>query len=151
MFCHQCGAEVSEGSKFCESCGAQVNQDFEYKYEEKQSGQTTHYATSENQKNAGLAAIASFLWSGMGQVYNGNLLKGFAFLIGVLIGSMIMVIPGIIIWIFGIYDAYKTANQMNSGEIPFVEHSMGQIIIFVLGTLAIIVIFFMVGLAMIGF
>lgn len=151
MFCHQCGAEVSEGSKFCESCGAQVNQDFEYKYEEKQSGQTTQYATSENQKNAGLAAIASFLWSGMGQVYNGNLLKGFAFLIGVLIGSMIMVIPGIIIWIFGIYDAYKTANQMNSGEIPFVEHSMGQIIIFVLGTFAIIVIVFMMGLAMVGF
>lgn len=151
MFCHQCGAEVSEGSKFCESCGAQVNQDFEYKYEEKQSGQTTQYATSENQKNAGLAAIASFLWSGMGQVYNGNLLKGFAFLIGVLIGSMIMVIPGIIIWIFGIYDAYNTANQMNSGEIPFVEHSMGQIIIFVLGTLAIIVIVFMMGLAMVGF
>jgi len=151
MFCHQCGAEVSEGSKFCESCGAQVNQDFEFKYEEKQTGQQSQYTGSENQKNAVLAAIASFLWTGMGQVYNGNLLKGFAFLIGVLIGSMFMAIPGIIIWIFGIYDAYKTANQMNSGEIPYVEHSMGQIIIFVLATLALIVIFFIFGLAIAGF
>lgn len=151
MFCHQCGAEVSEGSKFCESCGAQVNQDFEYKYEEKQTGQKTHYTLSENQKNPTLAAIASFLWSGMGQVYNGNLFKGFAFLIGALIGSMIFLIPGIIIWIFGIYDAYNTANQMNRGEIPYVEHSMGQIIIFVLATLALIVIFFIFGLVIAGF
>jgi TM2 domain-containing membrane protein YozV len=151
MFCHQCGAEVSEGSKFCESCGAQVNQDFEYKYEEKQTEQKTHYTLSENQKNPTLAAIASFLWSGMGQVYNGNLFKGFAFLIGALIGSMIFLIPGIIIWIFGIYDAYNTANQMNRGEIPYVEHSMGQIIIFVLATLALIVIFFIFGLAIAGF
>ena len=59
MFCHQCGAEVSEGSKFCESCGAQVNQDFEYKYEEKQTGEKTHYTLAENQKNPSLAAIAS--------------------------------------------------------------------------------------------
>jgi hypothetical protein len=40
---------------------------------------------------------------------------------------------------------------MNRGEIPYVEHSMGQIIIFVLATLALIVIFFIFGLAIAGF
>lgn len=151
MFCPQCGAEVPRGSNFCESCGARVSQDFEQKREEEQTGQKTQSPALKNQKNAVLAAIASLLWSGMGQVYNGNLLKGFAFFIGVLIGSLLMVIPGIIIWIFGIYDAYKTANQMNTGEIPYVEHKMSQIIIFVLGSLVVLAIYFILGLAMVGF
>ncbi|HOW06128.1 zinc-ribbon domain-containing protein [Methanospirillum hungatei] len=60
MFCHQCGAEVSEGSNFCESCGSRVNQDFEYKNEEKQTGQKTNYTLSENRKNPILAAISGF-------------------------------------------------------------------------------------------
>jgi hypothetical protein len=40
---------------------------------------------------------------------------------------------------------------MNTGEIPYVEHSIGQIIIFVLMTLAIFVISFVLGFPMAGF
>ncbi|OQA51701.1 MAG: hypothetical protein BWY45_03320 [Euryarchaeota archaeon ADurb.Bin294] len=48
-------------------------------------------------------------------------------------------------------DRIKFSNQMNTGEIPYVEHSIGQIIIFVLMTLAIFVISFVLGFPMAGF
>lgn len=35
------------------------------------------------------------------------------------IGSLLFVIPGLIVAIYGIYDAYATAKQMNAGEIPY--------------------------------
>jgi len=138
QFCHQCGASISKVSTFCEGCGALVNQNFEYNIEKKPADSSL-YTLFGNQKNPFLAALASFLWTGMGQVYNGNLLRGFAFLIGAIISSLVFFFPGILIWLYGIYDAYHTAKQMNEGEIPFVEHKLIDVVFFVLGTIAIIV------------
>lgn len=69
-------------------------------------------------KNPGIAAVLSFFWTGVGQIYNGQLAKGLI-LIGVqFINSLLMfVLIGFItfpiVWIWGIYDAYKVADQMN--------------------------------------
>jgi len=73
-------------------------------------------------KNPGLAAVLSFLWTGLGQIYNGQIGKGIAFLIiGIINGLLMFVIIGFITapiwWIFNIYDAYSTANKINTGEI----------------------------------
>ena len=43
---------------------------------------------------------------------------------------LLFVVPGIIIWIFGVADAWLTAKKMNEGKIPFQEHSWLQIIAF---------------------
>jgi TM2 domain-containing membrane protein YozV len=81
-------------------------------------------------KSAGLAALGSLLFSGLGQVYNGQLRKGVVIFFGTLAGVLLFVVPGIIIWIFGVADAWLTAKKMNEGKIPFQEHSWFQIIAF---------------------
>jgi len=69
-------------------------------------------------KNPGLAAVLSFFYMGLGQIYNGQLHKGIAFLIAYSISWMLIVLLiGIlttpILWIYGIYDAYKSAEKIN--------------------------------------
>jgi len=78
----------------------------------------------------GLAALGSLLFSGLGQVYNGQLRKGVVIFFGTIAGVLLFVVPGITIWIFGVADAWLTAKKMNEGTIPFQEHSWLQIIAF---------------------
>jgi hypothetical protein len=139
MFCQQCGAETKGTNNFCEKCGVHIKKN----HTDSPSFQTYQppvYSDSLQikQRNPALAAVASFLWTGMGQVYTGNLMKGFAFLIGAIIGSLVFTIPGFIVWAYGIYDAYTTAKKMNNGEIAFVPVNNTQIIIFIVGTVVII-------------
>lgn len=73
-------------------------------------------------KNEGLAAILSFLFLGLGQIYNGQIGKGILFIIlGVVFVLMFLVLIGIplyvIFWVYNIYDAYNTAKQINAGYI----------------------------------
>jgi TM2 domain-containing membrane protein YozV len=74
--------------------------------------------TSAGIRNPTLAVALSLI-PGLGQVYNGNLVRGIIFFIATLIGLVILIIPGIIVWIYSIYDAYRTAGRINRGEIPF--------------------------------
>jgi TM2 domain-containing membrane protein YozV len=69
-------------------------------------------------KNPGLAAVFSFFYSGLGQIYNGEIGKGimFIFVQTINIGLMFLFIGFITypaFWIWGIVDAYKTAEKMN--------------------------------------
>jgi TM2 domain-containing membrane protein YozV len=74
-------------------------------------------------KNPVLAAFLSFVVCGLGQIYNGELLRGivlfvlFAVLLVVfwaLEGNFtIGLLVPIVLWIFGIVDAYRAATQMN--------------------------------------
>ena len=69
-------------------------------------------------KNPGLAAVLSFFYMGLGQIYNGQLHKGIAFLIAysiswLLIAVLIGLITTPILWIYGMYDAYKSAEKIN--------------------------------------
>jgi len=69
-------------------------------------------------KNPGLAAVLSFFWAGLGQIYNGQIAKGIFFVVAYAVSVfLIVVIVGIvttpIIWIYGMYDAYKCATKIN--------------------------------------
>jgi len=69
-------------------------------------------------KHPGIAAVLSFMFVGLGQIYNGQILKGIIF-IGIYIFSLflIFVVIGLIttplFWLYGIYDAYQEAEMMN--------------------------------------
>jgi len=74
-----------------------------------------------NQKNPGIAAVLSFFWSGLGQIYNGEIGKGILLLILYMISAMlIFAVVGIIttpiLWIYGMIDAYKTAEKINASQ-----------------------------------
>ena len=72
-------------------------------------------------KNPGVSAVLSFLICGLGQIYNGQILKGLMFLVlyaiswaltYVLIGWIILPV----LWIWGIYDAYRNAEKINNNS-----------------------------------
>ncbi|ACB83952.1 TM2 domain-containing protein [Natranaerobius thermophilus] len=72
-------------------------------------------------KNPGVAAVLSFLWAGLGQIYNGQIGKGIAIMIVQVINAfLIFVMIGFItypiVWIWMIYDAYKTAERINKEQ-----------------------------------
>jgi len=71
-------------------------------------------------KNPGLAAVASFFFAGLGQIYNGEVFKGFLLMMIQVINVILMIVligfvlyP--IVWVYGIWDAYKTAERYNEG------------------------------------
>lgn len=68
------------------------------------------------EKSPGLAAILSFLFCGLGQVYNGEVGKGVAFLLGFWVGLALLVVPGVIVWIWSMVDAHNTAANFNRGS-----------------------------------
>ncbi len=85
-------------------------------------------------KSPTIAVVTSFFIPGLGQIYNGDLIKGLAFIIiGIilvllafvfvipalmapvlLVFVLILSIPYIIFWAYNIYDAYMTAEKINS-------------------------------------
>jgi len=73
-------------------------------------------------KSPRLAAVLSFFFVGLGQIYNGQIGKGIIFIILYVISILLMfVIIGFIttplLWIWGMIDAYKTAEKINAGQI----------------------------------
>ena len=69
-------------------------------------------------KNPGLAAVLSFFFMGLGQIYNGQISKGILFIIAytislILIVVLIGIITTPILFIYGMYDAYKSAENIN--------------------------------------
>lgn len=72
-------------------------------------------------KNPGIAAVLSFFWSGVGQIYNGQIMKGLILIVVQMVNAALMfVLIGFItypiVWIWGIYDAYKTAERHNNSS-----------------------------------
>ena len=69
--------------------------------------------------SAGLAAILSFFISGLGQIYNGQILKGLIIIVvqvinGALTTILIGWIPLAIVWVWAIIDAYREAEKVNA-------------------------------------
>jgi TM2 domain-containing membrane protein YozV len=69
-------------------------------------------------KNPGLAAVLSFFYMGLGQIYNGQIAKGIVFIVAysiswLLVAVVIGLITTPIMFIFGIYDAYRSAEKIN--------------------------------------
>ena len=69
-------------------------------------------------KNPGVAAVLSFFYCGLGQIYNGKILKGILLFCTYSVSWLLMYV-GVgfittpVLWIWGMYDAYKTAEKIN--------------------------------------
>ncbi len=127
--CPFCSEEILKDAKKCKHCG---------EFLEKGVRPQPQYIPK---KSSGLAAILSLCCVGLGQIYNGQFIKGFLyFFVFVIlliwagfmgIGSIFMgsltavllipfifgVLPIISFWIFGMVDAYKTSERINKGEV----------------------------------
>jgi TM2 domain-containing membrane protein YozV len=135
MLCPNCGRQIPDGSKFCPYCGAKLSlagepeesqvqtvlSEEERKkraYEEELLRAKAQQAARVGIKSPGVAAVLSFFFTGLGQIYNGQVGKAILFIIlgTISIGLMFIGIGFIlypIIWIIGIVDAYNTAKNAN--------------------------------------
>ncbi len=71
-------------------------------------------------KNPGLAAVLSFFYTGLGQIYNGQIGKGILLaalqVVSVILCAFLVgFVTTPLLWIYGIYDAYKIAGKLNQG------------------------------------
>jgi HEAT repeats len=100
-------------------------------------------------KSPFLAAIASLFLPGLGQVYTGGRYwQGLKYLLGTIFGIICLIFPGMIIWLYGIWDAYKTANKINTGKIQIEKVSAGRLILYALLVIAVsFIIWLIVALA----
>jgi len=60
-----------------------------------------------------LAAILSFLCTGLGQIYIGKAWRGIVFFFITLIGYCLWIIPGIILHMICIWDAHNQCKKLN--------------------------------------
>lgn len=102
--CPQCEATIHVDAEICPNCGIRLRK-----------------TQSVSHKNEGMAAVLSFLFCGLGQIYNGQIGKGIVFcIIGLIMGFSIFLLVGLVLypifWIYNIFDAYNTAKKINAGQ-----------------------------------
>lgn len=96
---------IKKEAEICPKCGVRV----------KEAPSTTE------KKSSGIAAVASFIFPGLGQIYNGQIGKGIMFvLVGFIFILLMFVVIGIplflILWVYSTYDAYNTAEKINKNN-----------------------------------
>ncbi len=72
-------------------------------------------------RHPGIAAVLCFFWSGLGQIYNGQIMKGLLLIVVQFVNCLLMfVLIGFItwpiVWIWSLYDAYTTAERLNTAS-----------------------------------
>ncbi len=105
-YCPHCGAQVDSQAEICPKCGVRIKQ----------------LQVTGEKKSPGIAAVLSFLFTGLGQIYNGQIGKGIVFVIvGIIFAITIIFLVGFVLypifWIYNIYDAYHTAKGINEGSV----------------------------------
>ena len=101
-YCWSCGLAIKSAAEICPECGVR---------------QRPPPSTGQ-EKSPGLAALASAVWTGAGQIYNGEVGKGIALMVLMFFSMLAMaVLVGLLttplIWGYSIYDAHRTAKQRN--------------------------------------
>ncbi len=141
-FCTNCGVSVAPDSRYCQRCGEPLSAgsgmlsppppspswspgtpSYASTYPVGQPPAAPTYPPQHDygpeamveRKSPGIAAVLSFLVIGLGQIYNGQILKGLIMLtVAILCGITIVgLVVSFCIWLYGIFDAYGTAKRMN--------------------------------------
>ena len=169
-YCSNCGEALKQYAVVCSHCGRPVpgpnrseqtnaeQQDKETIYAEKM--RDTPRDEPAKTKSTFFALILSFFFPGLGQVYNGRAKKGVFFLVasilsmfllGILfvtaiwrprIWIFVLILPLVIllIWVWGLYDAYKDAELINKGKKPYREANAWEVVSFLILPIILVVL-----------
>lgn len=103
MYCHNCGTELADNATFCSNCGFRVK---------------------AKTKNIYLALILTFILSGLGSIYAGNVKKGLILLaLRILFAALgvflnIFFVFSMLVWAYAFYEAYKDVEIVNGNGKP---------------------------------
>lgn len=103
-FCQTCGKKININAEICPHCGVRV------------AG-----AQPSGEKSVVIAAILSFIFPGLGQLYNGQTHKGISFIIAYIVSAVLIIILigfilVILVWIWSLIDVIKSTEAINRGE-----------------------------------
>ena len=104
MFCENCGTELADDATFCSNCGNRVR--------------------ANRKKNIYIALVLTFIITGLGSIYAGNVKKGLillaARLLFALLGGFlsIFLVFSLLVWAYAFYEAYKDIQIANGHANP---------------------------------
>ena len=119
--CPKCGAEVQFGTwDTCPKCGAKLIDS----PPSKESLPSQPQKSTVGKKSQLLATVLSFIFPGLGQLYNKQIPKGIGLVLISLLFCMFIVVLSplglslvgyllyVILWLYGMYDAYHTSEKI---------------------------------------
>ncbi|WP_405294704.1 double zinc ribbon domain-containing protein [Methanobrevibacter sp.] len=112
-FCSFCGYQINREIRICANCGSKIDA---------MAKVCAHCGAKTIKKNPIVALGLSLIFPGLGQLYNNQTNKGIILIIGYIVSFVLcLILIGIIlvilIWIYGMYDAFISAKAINKGEI----------------------------------
>ena len=112
-YCPSCGYRLNSNVKTCNSCGSQIDAN---------ASVCPSCGTRVFHKSPVVSLVLSLIFPGLGQLYNTQNRKGITLIIAYVIAwllSLIIIgaILALLIWIYGMYDAYTSAKALNDGEV----------------------------------
>jgi len=102
--CPYCAEQIQPAAKICRFCQRDLA-----------TGQSTipSVVGAPQQPSRGVAAVLSLFIPGVGQIYKGQLGKGFAFLVFTPVGYLMLILPGIILHLIAIGDAAQEERSQS--------------------------------------
>lgn len=101
--CPFCAETILEDARKCKHCGEIVDPTLRPQ------------APAPEAWNPGAAAVLSLFIPGAGQIYRGKLGPGLLWLFGTALGYVLLVLPGLVLHIICIVDAYKGDPRKRGG------------------------------------
>ena len=104
MFCENCGTELADNATFCSNCGNRVGE--------------------IKKKNIYIALVLTFILTGLGSIYAGNVKKGLILLVARLLFAVLGVflsiffVFSVLVWAYAFYEVYKDVQIANGHANP---------------------------------
>jgi hypothetical protein len=103
--CPYCREAIRLNTRKCKHCGEILDEDLRDERRLRPAQHWNHGAVARQHWNPGVAAVLSFFWPGLGQMYKGQILNAFAWMFLVVLGYLMCIFPGFFLHVFCIFGA----------------------------------------------
>jgi len=153
--CPHCGfRSCDEAPRFCSNCGARMDGTPPAWYPGPGTATAPGFPAAPppgyEPKSPLVAGLCSTVLPGLGQVYNGETAKGFLLFLLTFAGLLLLLLPGLLAWLYAMYDAYAVAGRMNAGAVPYRPMNAAHMVIFIAVAVIVVIAAVLLVLALVA-